>query len=44
MDFLMKYGSSLDTILVIAGAAIEIIIMILIYMAYKGHKDRNKKE
>lgn len=44
MDFLMKYGSSLDTMFVIAGAAIEIIVMILIYIAYKGYKDRNKKD
>lgn len=44
MDFLMKYGSSLDTMLVIAGAAIEIIVMILIYIAYKAYKDKNKKD
>jgi len=43
MGFLMKHGSSLDTILVIAGAVIEIIVMILIYIAYKGCKDKNKK-
>ena len=44
MDFLMKYGSSLDTMLVIAGAAIEITLMILIYIAYKGYKNKNKKD
>jgi hypothetical protein len=44
MDFLMKYGSSLDMMLVIAGAAIEIIVMILIYIAYKAYKDKNKKD
>lgn len=42
MEFFLNYGKSLDVFIMFVGVAVEILIMIGIYLIYKIIKDKNK--
>lgn len=42
MEFILKYGNQLDNVFVIVGALLEIIVMFLIYIAYKSYKKKDE--
>ena len=42
MDFILKYGNQLDNVFIVVGALLEIIVMFLIYIAYKNYKKKRR--